>query len=78
MSCHAKDIAWANPVEMQVHLLEVLPGTGVLDYATYLKRLAALPGDVPLMIEHLKGAEQYAQAKEYIVKVGAQAGVRFE
>ena len=33
VSCHAKDVAWSNPVEMHVHILEVLPGTGVLDYA---------------------------------------------
>lgn len=78
VSCHAKDIAWSTPVEMQVHLQEVLPGTGVLDYTTYLKRLAGLPNDVPLMIEHLKGAEEYAQARQYIMDVGAKAGVPFE
>jgi len=78
VSCHAKDIAWSNPVEMQIHILEVLPGTGVLDYATYLKRLAALPGDVPLMQEHLKTAEEYATAKQYIKDTGGKAGVHFK
>ena len=42
-SCHAKDLAWSDPVEMNVHLLEVVPGTGVLDYATYLKRVRRAP-----------------------------------
>jgi sugar phosphate isomerase/epimerase len=78
VSCHAKDIAWSNPVEMQVHLLEVIPGKGVLDYATYLKRLASLPGDVPLMLEHLKSADEYDRAKQHIMEVGGKAGVRFE
>jgi sugar phosphate isomerase/epimerase len=76
VSCHAKDLAW--DVEMNVHFREVLPGTGSLDYPTYLKRLAALPGDVPLMLEHLKTAEEYDQAKKYIFATGGKAGVRFE
>jgi sugar phosphate isomerase/epimerase len=78
VSCHAKDLAWSNPVEMNVHLVEVIPGKGVLDYATYLKRIAALPGEVPLMLEHLKTAEEYDEAKRHIMEVGGKAGVRFE
>ncbi len=78
VSCHAKDVAWSNPPEMQVHLVEVLPGTGVLDYTTYLKRLAALPADVPLMLEHLKTAEEYGKARQYILETGGTAGVQFE
>lgn len=75
VSCHAKDLAWE--VEKNVHFCEVLPGTGELDYATFLKRLAALPGDVPLMIEHLKTAEEYEQARKYIVDVGQRNGIAF-
>jgi sugar phosphate isomerase/epimerase len=78
VSCHAKDIAWSNPPEMQVHLVEVLPGTGVLDYATYLTRLARLPADVPLMLEHLKTAGEYDKAAQYIRETGAKSGVRFQ
>ncbi|MGA2031239.1 MAG: sugar phosphate isomerase/epimerase [Thermoguttaceae bacterium] len=78
VSCHAKDIAWSNPVEMNVHILEVLPGKGVLDYGTYLKRLAGLPGDVPLMLEHLSTAEEYDKGRRYIMEAGGKAGVRFE
>jgi len=44
----------------KVHFLEVIPGKGVLDYATYLKRLAALPWRRAIcMLEHLKTAEEY-------------------
>jgi sugar phosphate isomerase/epimerase len=76
VSCHAKDLAWE--VEMNVHFREVPPGAGRLDYATYLRRLAALPRDVPLMMEHLKTAAEYEQAGRYIMETGRKAGVRFE
>lgn len=76
VSCHAKDLTW--DVEMNVHFREVVIGTGSIDYATYLKRLAALPADVPLMIEHMKGAEEYDQCRERIFAVGREVGVRFE
>lgn len=75
-SCHAKDLAWE--VEMNVHFREVAPGKGSLDYATYLRRLAALPQGPPLMIEHLQGAEAYAEAAAHIVAAGRKAGLRFE
>ena len=78
VSCHGKDLAWSDPVEMNVHLLEVLPGTGVLDYTTYLKRVAALPGEVPLMLEHLKGADEYDKARTYIQTLGRKIGVQCE
>jgi sugar phosphate isomerase/epimerase len=74
-SCHAKDLTW--DVEMNIHFREVCPGTGTLDYATYLKRLAALPGEVPLMIEHMKDAAEYDKARKYIFEAGGKAGVRF-
>ena len=45
---------------MQIHFREVTgSGTGSLDFTTYLRRLAALPGDVPLMIEHMANAAEY-------------------
>ena len=62
---------------MQVHFREVVLGTGVLDYRTYLKRLAALPHQPPLMIEHMKGAEEYNRSREFLLDVGKQIGVSF-
>jgi len=73
--CLAKDLAWVP--EMNVHLLEVPLGAGALDYSTYLKRLAALPGDVPLMIEHMKSPEEYDQSREHLFQLGAKIGVGF-
>lgn len=75
VSCHAKDVAWE--VEMQIHFREVTLGEGELDYTTYLKRLAALPADVPLMIEHMKGAEEYDKSREYLFGLGGKIGVSF-
>lgn len=75
VSCHAKDLAWK--VEMNLHFLEVIPGRGVLDYATYLRRLAALPQAPPLMLEHLANADEYAQGRDHIRKVGGEIGIAF-
>jgi len=75
VSCHAKDLTW--DVEMNIHFREVVPGTGSLDYGTYLKRLAGLPQNPPLMLEHLKAAEEYAQGRDYIFQVGRKAGLSF-
>jgi sugar phosphate isomerase/epimerase len=74
-SCHAKDLKWE--VEMNVHFVEVIPGRGSLDYASYLKEVAKLPVDAPLMLEHLKTAEEYGEGRKYIQKVAAESGVAF-
>jgi sugar phosphate isomerase/epimerase len=74
-SCHAKDVAW--DAEMQIHFREVTLGTGELDYTTYLKRLAALPGDVPLMIEHMKGPGEYDKSRRHLFELGEKIGVTF-
>ena len=75
VSCHAKDLAWIP--EMNVHFREVVPGTGQIDYATYLRELSALSVDAPLMLEHLQTAEEYAAGAEYVRTVGARIGVTF-
>jgi sugar phosphate isomerase/epimerase len=75
VSCHAKDIRMED--RFFIHMDEVLPGTGRLDYRTYLECLANLPGDTPLMIEHLKTAEEYALARDHILQVGREVGVSF-
>lgn len=74
-SCHAKDLTW--DVEMNIHFREVVPGTGVMDYTTYLHRVAQLPQNPPLMLEHLANEKEYTQGREYIVSVGKKAGLSF-
>jgi sugar phosphate isomerase/epimerase len=75
ISCHAKDLQWI--VELNVHFLEVIPGRGEIDYQAYLRELAKLPVQAPLMLEHLKTAEEYEEGKQYIRKVGNSIGVGF-
>jgi sugar phosphate isomerase/epimerase len=75
VSCHAKDLQWVP--ELNVHFLEVIPGRGSLDYAEYLKQIARLSVDAPLMLEHLKTPDEYNEGHAYIEKVGHEAGVTF-
>jgi sugar phosphate isomerase/epimerase len=75
VSCHAKDLTW--DVEMNIHFREVAPGKGALDYPTYLRRLAQLPQNPPLMLEHLSTAQDYTGAREHLFEVGRQTGLDF-
>jgi sugar phosphate isomerase/epimerase len=75
VSCHAKDLQWI--VEMNVHFLEVVPGRGQIDYGRYLTELSRLSSDAPLMMEHLKTAEEYQEAGRYIRSVGAKNHLNF-
>ena len=73
-SCHAKD-AVLETEQAIVHLSETRIGTGNLDYATYLECLDSLGRDVPLMLEHLDGAEEYKLAAEEVRRVAFRMGV---
>ncbi|OIN98392.1 xylose isomerase [Candidatus Desantisbacteria bacterium CG_4_10_14_0_8_um_filter_48_22] len=73
-SCHGKDIMLAD--RSTVHLDEVRPGTGGLDYGVFLQELAKLHPDTPLMLEHLAKEEEYAQAAEYVRSVAVQKSVK--
>jgi len=73
-NCHAKDIRLGT--NLTVHLDEVIIGTGGLDYTVYLTELSKLK-NVPLMLEHLKTAEEYDQAAASVRKTGASIGIKF-
>jgi sugar phosphate isomerase/epimerase len=74
-SCHAKDLKWGPGV--QVCIQETIPGTGVIDYRTYLRDLSQLPAEAPLMLEHLQSEQQYTQGREYIQGVARSLGLSF-
>lgn len=76
VSCHAKDVAWN--IDPQMHFQEVVLGTGKLDYRTFLTRLASLSRDVPLMIEHMKDADEYERSRQHVFAVGKEVGIVFE
>lgn len=69
-SAHAKDIT-LRP-NLTVHLDEVRPGLGGLDYPVFLRELSRLDPDTPLILEHLPNPEEYRLAADYIRAV-AQA-----
>lgn len=73
VSCHAKDLSWEDYV--QVSLREVTPGRGQIDYRAYLRGLSGLPVDAPLMLEHLKTAEQYDEGRHHIQSVARDMGL---
>ncbi len=75
VSCHAKDLEWV--AEMNVHFVEVVPGRGGVDYRAYLREIASLSVDAPLMMEHLKTAEEYAEGQRHIQKVARESGLSF-
>lgn len=72
-SCHAKDLEWRRAPNL--HFIEVIPGRGSIDYRAYLREIAKLPFQPPLMLEHLKTAEEYREGKDYIVKVAQEIGI---
>lgn len=73
-TCHAKDIHLSG--KLTVHLSEVLPGTGALDYKTFLGELSKLDADVPIIIEHLSTEEEYKQAAAFIRKTAVELNIK--
>ncbi|MDA0322988.1 MAG: TIM barrel protein [Verrucomicrobia bacterium] len=71
-SCHAKDIILRD--NLTVHLDEVRPGQGNLDYTTFLRCLNRLDPDIPLMLEHLPNEEEYCAGASHIRGVAAKEG----
>ena len=65
-SCHAKDIILRE--NLTVHLDECRPGTGMLDYDTFLRELAKLDPDTIIGLEHLPN-EEYPAAAQFIREV---------
>ena len=71
---HIKDVKMRDGV-VSVILEEVMPGTGIIDIASYLRVVDKLPQLVPLMIEHLSSEEEYDIAANYVRKCAAAEGV---
>jgi sugar phosphate isomerase/epimerase len=73
VSCHAKDLNLLS--ESNIHLQEVIPGRGHVDYGAYLRELSGLGRDVPLILEHLQTADEYAEGATHIRKVAREIGI---
>ena len=72
LSVHAKD--QATNAHLTLLLDEAIPGGGVVDYGVFLSCLNDLNPDLPLMIEHLSGEEEYDRAAAFIRSQAAAIG----
>ncbi|MBI3947567.1 MAG: sugar phosphate isomerase/epimerase [Armatimonadetes bacterium] len=75
-SVHLKDIR-CDPGHMFLKWDEVRIGDGVMDYETYLRRLADLPADTPCFCEHFKSEGDYAICFARLHHLAKKADVRF-
>jgi len=71
-SVHVKDVT-LTPKQL-VHLDECRPGTGALEYRALFEALDELDADLPLMLEHLPDAEQYALAAAHLQQTAREGG----
>ncbi len=76
VNVHLKDILLTS--NLTVHLKEVLPGTGQLDYPTLLKKLDTLDPDLPVIIEHLPDESSYDLASQFIRGIAEKNHVTFK
>lgn len=76
VAAHLKDIRH-DFNHMFLKLDEVYIGDGVMDYNTYLRRLAELPPDTPCFCEHFAEERDYALNFARLHRLAGKAGVRF-
>ena len=74
-SCHAKDIHLRDDI-YTTQLKEIRIGLGGLDYVSYLKELSKFP-EIPLMLEHLRTAEDFKLAADHLRSLASQNGLSF-
>lgn len=72
-SCHAKDTRFGDG--LTVHLDEVCPGDGNLDYGVLLEELSRLDSDTPMMLEHMSTEADYDRGAGYIRRVAEEKRV---
>ena len=73
MGCHAKD-TYILPDKQTVHVQEVCPGKGVMDYETFLVRMSRLKWPRAIFPEHIE-PEEYPEADAYIKRIAGKVGV---
>jgi len=72
LSLHLKDIKLSE--KLTVHLDEMPPGQGAMDFAGIFRRASALGRDLPLIIEHLPDNGAYERAYRHLRGVAEAAG----
>lgn len=77
VSVHLKDIKW-DYNHMFLKWDEVNIGDGVMDYDTYLKKIATLPTDTPCFTEHFVDARDFFISFTRLHHLAKKAGVHFK
>jgi len=72
-SMHAKDVVCIKG--MVVHMDEIRPGLGTLDYRTLIREMNRLDPELPLMMEHLPNNAEYRLAADYLRACASAEGV---
>ena len=75
IAAHLKDCALED--RLVLHIAEVVPGLGTLDYNLLLTRMQALQPDVYALIEHLPD-EKVPQARDNVAEMARRCGVPLE
>ncbi|MBA7592171.1 hypothetical protein ES708_34349 [subsurface metagenome] len=73
LACHAKDVL-LDPDRMLPKFDWVIPGSGTMDYETYLVRLSRMKYPRALLLEFLS-KDQYPEARKHIIKTAEKVGV---
>ena len=73
---HFKDVLW-DWRHMLLKFDEVPVGDGVLDYHTYLRRVASLDVDITCFCEHYKTEGEYAVSFARLHRIAAEIGASF-
>lgn len=73
---HFKDLRW-DWEYMFLKFDEVPIGDGIIDYATYVGRVAELGRDVPCFVEHFPTEGEFAISFARLHRLAAQAGASF-
>ncbi|BCX02819.1 MAG: epimerase [Candidatus Roseilinea sp.] len=75
VAAHAKDCRLAD--QLVVHIEEVVPGSGVLDYALFMRRFQEVCPDGYFIIEHLPNA-LVPQARNFVRSMATALGIPLE
>ncbi len=71
-SVHAKDIILREA--LTVHLDEVPPGEGLLDYRALIAEIERINPQMPVLMEHFKEERAYIDGAAYIRRIAAEVG----
>lgn len=81
VAIHAKDVRMAPLKKNEYnrlpicHIYEVLPGDGLLDYPTLLRRTRELGREITFNVEHLAGEDEVVASFQFVRGVAAREGI---